>query len=83
MTYTLTPQQFSSLQNKLVNMKGVVLRPANQLSGVIEYRGVTLGYSYDGKAALSVDIQQKHGFAGLMSDEKIYDTISADLVGQA
>jgi len=82
MTFPMTPQQFSSLGNTLANNPGVQLRPANQLSGTISTSDVTLAYSYDKTAALTVDITAKHSWkAKLASTEQIEQRISNLLQG--
>jgi len=45
-TYPLTPQQFSALRTKLLEL-GISL-PAES-TGLLSYQGITLGYSYDGQ----------------------------------
>lgn len=78
MTFNLTPQQFAALGNKLGSTPGVQLRPANLLSGSISTSDVTLAYSYDGSAVLSVDVTAKHSLkAKLASDAQIQERIAA------
>ncbi len=58
-TYPLTPQQFSALRTKLLEL-GVTL-PAGDV-GILEHSGITLSYSYDG-TSLRLKIEDKPFFA--------------------
>lgn len=82
MTYTLTPEQYATLQSKLTAQPHVTVSPAGPNAGTIVTSDVTLSYSYDGTATLTIAVDATHSFLARHASESILDGHIRSLIAE-
>lgn len=83
MQISVTPTQFSTLEEKLSVQHGVTVSPTSDMAGTVTTPDVTISYVYDGTANMDVEVPERHSFLARHASESTVEGHVRDFLAKA